>query len=120
MAAGAAAVRVLREEDVHARLEALGARLEAVVAPAAAAAGAAFVREGSIFWLAMSAETPRRVEDVNAEGMTRYGVLQSAALARGVYLAPSGWEVGFLNAAMSEEDVAGLGVVLAELIGSGT
>ncbi len=105
MAAGAAALRVLREENVHDRLEAHGQRLEATVAPAAADAGISFVREGSIFWLAMTPTRPRQVEAVDAGGMGRYGRLQEAALARGVYLAPSGWEVGFLNAAMTEADV---------------
>ncbi len=118
MAAGAAAMRVLREENVHDKLEALGQRLEAVVAPAAAEAGIAFVRQGSIFWLGTGPEAPRQVESVDADAMPRYGRLQEAALERGVYLAPSGWEVGFLNAAMTEDDVDHLAAVLAELVKS--
>jgi len=116
MAAGAAALTVLREEAVHARLEEYGSRLAAILAPAAAAAGCALVQQGSIFWLAMQPAAPRRVEDVRPEGMGRYGRLHEAALGRGVYLAPSGWEVGFLNAAMTSEDVTRLAEVLADLV----
>ncbi|MEZ4387925.1 MAG: glutamate-1-semialdehyde 2,1-aminomutase [Candidatus Krumholzibacteriia bacterium] len=113
MAAGAAALRVLREDDVHARLETLGQTLESILAPAAADAGCTFVRAGSIFWLAMQPTAPRRVEDVRGAGMARYADLHAAALAHGVYIAPSGWEVGFLNHAMTDADVRRLGEVLA-------
>ena len=106
MAAGAAALQVLRDENVHAHLEALGKALEAELAPAAAETGCTLVREASIFWLAMQPDAPTAVEEVNGAGMGRYADLQAAALARGVYLAPSGWEVGFLNAAMTTDDVA--------------
>ena len=119
MSAGAETIRVLREEHVHDRLEEYGRALEAAVAPAAAASGATFVRQGSIFWFAMTPEAPRRVEDVSSEGMARYGALQAAALERGVYMAPSGWEVGFLSHAMTADDVAALGATLADLIGAG-
>jgi len=118
MAAGAATLRVLREENVHARLEELGAQLEADVAPAAREAGCCFVREGSIFWLAMQPEAPRKVEDVRAEGMERYARLQGAALERGVYLAPSGWEVGFLNSTLADGANSELGELLAVSLAS--
>jgi glutamate-1-semialdehyde 2,1-aminomutase len=113
MAAGAAALKVLREEKVHARLEEMGAALEAAVAPAAREAGCCFVREGSIFWIAMQPEAPRKVEDVGSEGMERYGEMQERVLDRGVYMAPSGWEVGFLNSAMAAVDITMLNRTLA-------
>lgn len=116
MTAGAAALQVLREERVHERLESLGAVLEQAVAPAAAEAGCAFVRMGSIYWLAMQPQAPRCVEDVGGDGMKRYADLHGLALERGVYMAPSGWEVGFLNHAMTEADVARLGEVLVEVL----
>ncbi len=116
MAAGTAALRVLTEEDVHARLERFGASLEAAVAPAAREAGCVLVRAGSIFWLGMQAAAPRRVEDIRGDGMTRYAALHEAALERGVYMAPSGWEVGFLNAAMTEDDLSRLGETLVTLL----
>ncbi|MDY0108469.1 MAG: glutamate-1-semialdehyde 2,1-aminomutase [Candidatus Krumholzibacteria bacterium] len=116
MSAGAAALRVLQEQRVHERLEELGSTLADALAGPAAKAGCTLVRAGSIFWLAMQPEAPRRVEAVDGRGMQRYAALHEAALEQGVYLAPSGWEVGFLNAAMQAEEVQKLGATLAELI----
>lgn len=116
MTAGAAALAVLVENKVHDQLEQHGQLLEDAVAPVATDHGCAFVREGSIFWVAMQAEAPRRVEDVRGEGMARYAHIHDGALGRGVYLAPSGWEVGFLNAAMTEADVEMLAAVLVDLL----
>ncbi len=116
MSAGAAALRVLAQEPIHDQLEAHGRILDDVLAPAATRAGCRLVREASIFWLAMQPDAPARVEDVQAAGMRRYGALHEAALAAGIYLAPSGWEVGFLNAAMSAADVQDLGIRLADLL----
>ncbi|MDD5718584.1 MAG: aminotransferase class III-fold pyridoxal phosphate-dependent enzyme, partial [Candidatus Krumholzibacteria bacterium] len=116
MSAGAAALRVLQEQKVHERLEELGRMLADALAAPAAKAGCMLVRAGSIFWLAMQPEAPRRVEAVDGRGMQRYAAVHEAALEQGVYLAPSGWEVGFLNAAMQVEEVQKLGATLAELI----
>lgn len=116
MSAGAAVLRILREQKVHARLQERGRMLEAVLQPAAAAAGCCLVREGSIFWLAMQPQAPRRVEAVLGGRMKRYAALHEAALAAGIYLAPSGWEVGFLNDAMSEAQVGALAASLAQLM----
>ncbi len=114
MAAGAATLNLLADGRVFRQLEDLGQMLEARVAPVAAATGAAFARLGSIFWLAMQAPAPRRVEDVRREGMGRYADLHGRLLEQGFYLAPSGWEVGFLNAAMTATDVASLGDAVVE------
>jgi glutamate-1-semialdehyde 2,1-aminomutase len=105
MAAGAATLRILQREDVHRRLDDLGRRLEAGLGGALQAAGAMFVRAGSIFWLAFQPEAPRSSAAIAREGIKRYADLHAALLERGVYLAPSGYEVGFLNAAMSEGDI---------------
>lgn len=116
MAAGAAALGVLREEQVHQKLEAKGQALEAILAPAASEAGCTLVRQGSIFWVAMQPEAPRCVEDVGADGMQRYADVHGRALDRGVYIAPSGWEVGFLNHAMTDDEVERVAQVLAECL----
>ena len=45
--------------------------------------------------------------------MRRYADLHGWLLEQGFYLAPSGWEVGFLNAAMTADDVGRLADALA-------
>jgi len=114
MAAGAAALGVLRKQKVHQRLEELGRALELEVAASVDQAGGCFVRQGSIFWLAFQQPAPRAVEAVDSSGMPRYADLHLALLERGMYLAPSGWEVGFLNFAMTDQDVANLGRAIGD------
>ena len=111
MAAGTAALRVLEEEDGWARLEALGAAWEARMRPllereCAAGAPVAMRREASLFWLCFDAEQPpRRFDAIPASGAERYGRFFHALLERGVMFAPSAYEVGFLNLAMTENDL---------------
>ncbi len=58
---------------------------------------------GSIFWLAFNDGTIiRKAEQIDPD-MTPFKMLHKALLERGVYLGPSGYEVGFVSAAHSEE-----------------
>ena len=45
------------------------------------------------------------IEDVRKCDMKKYAGFHSEMLSRGIYLAPSGYEVGFLSAAHSREDI---------------
>ncbi len=108
MAAGLATLEVLERGDGWRRLEALGARLEtgtrAAIAEVSAPVG--FVRAGSLFWFAMQpGAPPRRFDLVSREGAPAYARLHRALLDRGVYLAPSAFEVGFLSLAHTEADI---------------
>lgn len=60
---------------------------------------------GSIFWIAFSKNTIRSAEAINAGSMSHFSVLHRELLNRGVYLGPSGYEVGFVSSAHSEEDL---------------
>ena len=61
------------------------------------------VRQGSIFWITRHANAPvrrpDRIPDGNAEWFSRFF---HAATARGVYLPPSSYEVGFVSLAHDE------------------
>jgi glutamate-1-semialdehyde 2,1-aminomutase len=109
MAAGLATLRILEETGGWARLDELGASLERHLRAAIDRSGvqAGMVRLGSLFWLAMQGGAPpRRFDAVEAGGAPRYAALHRALLDRGVYLAPSAYEVGFLSTAHGEEDLA--------------
>ena len=108
MAAGLATLDVLEREDGWARLETLGAHLEEVVRRVLRERGVpvGFARAGSLFWFAMQAgEPPRRFDRVSAGAARTYAAFHRALLDRGVYLAPSAFEVGFLSLAHSEADI---------------
>jgi len=63
-------------------------------------------RIGSIFWIAFTRrENIRRADQVDADSMKQFRILHAELLERGIYLGPSGYEVGFVSAAHTEEDI---------------
>lgn len=61
---------------------------------------------GSIFWIAFTEkEHMRCAEDINPQSMNKFRVFYHALLEKGVYLGPSGYEVGFVSAAHTQADL---------------
>lgn len=58
---------------------------------------------GSIFWFAFSNTRISRSDQIDASSMEKFKIMHSELLNRGVYLGPSGYEVGFVSAAHTEE-----------------
>ena len=101
MAAGIAGLRLLGEENPYARLDALGARLRDAVLAAARAKGlpVQVPQCGSMFSIFFT-DTPVRDYDTALRADAQiFGRVFRAALAGGVYLAPSAYEAGFLSTA---------------------
>lgn len=62
---------------------------------------------GSIFWINFSEKQIKDASSIDPSGMDKFKVLHSELLERGIYLGPSGYEVGFLSAAHTLEDLDG-------------
>ncbi len=64
------------------------------------------VQIGSIFWLSFDGK--KRIQDADAinPDMTKFNELHASLLNRGVYLGPSGYEVGFVSSAHTTEILA--------------
>ncbi len=110
MAAGSATLNHLLADDgaAYDRLEALGHRLQHGFVTAFEEAGLSWsvVRQGSILWLSLQeGEAPTTYECIAPEAADRYARLHSALLDRGIYLAPSAYEVMFVSLAHTEEDI---------------
>ncbi|MBA3664640.1 MAG: glutamate-1-semialdehyde 2,1-aminomutase [Bacteroidetes bacterium] len=61
---------------------------------------------GSIFWIAFTDKKEiTSAEDIDANSMSYFKTLYHSLLESGVYLGPSGYEVGFLSSAHSKEDL---------------
>jgi glutamate-1-semialdehyde 2,1-aminomutase len=60
---------------------------------------------GSIFWMAFTKETIRSADQIDPASMEKFKILHHDLLQRGVYLGPSGYEVGFVSAAHQKEDL---------------
>jgi len=75
------------------------------------------VRTSSIFWLSLQkGPAPRRADAIDPGAPERYRELFHGLLERGIALAPSAYEVGFLSLAHAEEDLDVLAQGLAELL----
>ncbi|MCP4439474.1 MAG: glutamate-1-semialdehyde 2,1-aminomutase [Aureispira sp.] len=61
---------------------------------------------GSIFWIAFSKEEITRADQIDAGSMDKFKILHGELLDRGIYLGPSGYEVGFVSAGHTEEALA--------------
>ncbi len=61
----------------------------------------------SIFWIAFTkADSVRAASEIEAEKMSYFRTLHQEMLKQGVYLGPSGYEVGFISAAHQEEHIS--------------
>ncbi len=119
MAAGLATLRILERDNVIAKLDEMGAILEAKATAALKATGrtVGFARIGSIFWLSFQdGEPPRSAEAIDGAAGARFAPLFQALLDKGIYIAPSAYEVGFLNAAHTEADIDIFVAALAETV----
>ena len=61
---------------------------------------------GSIFWLAFSKNRVFSADEIDSAGMEKFKVMHHELLERGIYLGPSGYEVGFVSAAHTESDLS--------------
>lgn len=58
---------------------------------------------GSIFWIAFTKDKITRADQIDPATMDQFKVLHAELLDRGIYLGPSGYEVGFVSAGHTQE-----------------
>jgi len=107
MAAGTATLHELLKDNGVAwrRLDSLGASLANGIQGVFAARDLPWtaVRRGSILWLSLQeGPAPSTAECIAPEAAARYAKLHAGLLDRGVYLAPSAYEVMFVSTAHDE------------------
>jgi glutamate-1-semialdehyde 2,1-aminomutase len=104
MAAGRACLDELGNSNVYQQLEELGQHLDARFAKIhALAPWFQWVRKGSVFWLYLAeGPIPRRTDQIAPAARERYVQLHGRLLDRGIYLAPSAFEVAFLSTAHTD------------------
>jgi len=72
---------------------------------------------GSIFWIAFTEkEKIQSAEEIDANSMKYFRKLYHELLESGVYLGPSGYEVGFISNAHSEKDLKKAGEIIGKSI----
>ncbi|MDL5365752.1 glutamate-1-semialdehyde 2,1-aminomutase [Xanthomonas sp. NCPPB 2654] len=104
MAAGLAMLELVQAPGFHQRLDAATAALCAGLEQAAAAAGVAVTTNqvGAMFGLFFTTEKVETYAQATACDTAAFNRFFHAMLARGVFLAPSAYEAGFLSSAHDE------------------
>ena len=110
MAAGKAAFDVLAAPGFYEELEKKGAFFESLIRPILDKYDqpAHFERQGSLFYMWFkenASNAPKNYDEIKTGSPERYGKFFWELMNRGVYLAPSAFEVGFISAAHQESDL---------------
>ena len=118
MAAGIASLRMLATDEPYQRLERLGGQMRQAVLDAARAKGLAvqFPQRGSMFSLFFNPEPVRDYDSALRSDGKLFARLFHCCLERGVYLAPSAYEAGFLSTAHEGRDIDQACAVLSDAI----
>lgn len=107
MAAGIAALELLKRSNAYQRLEQLGARLESGLKNAAREANIPVQvnRCGSMFCAYFTANPVHNLTDALKSDRARFARFFHGMLDSGVYIAPSQFEAGFISTAHTEDDI---------------
>jgi glutamate-1-semialdehyde 2,1-aminomutase len=107
MTAGIETLKVLREPGVFAEIERKAAELADGVGEAAEDAGVPLfqTRVGSMFSNFFTPEPVTDYESAKASDTARFGRYFRGMLERGVYIAPSQFEAGFMSLVHSDADI---------------
>jgi len=107
VAAGLATLKLVDVPGFHERIAATTAALVAGLTAEARKAGVAFSAQsiGSMFGLYFRAQPPTSFAEVMQCDKDRFNRFFHAMLERGVYLAPSAYEAGFVSAAHGEAEI---------------
>jgi glutamate-1-semialdehyde 2,1-aminomutase len=108
VAAGLATLRALRMPGVEERIAAAAHRLTEGLAAAAKERGIAFSAQnvGSMFGIYFRASPPESFEQVMQSDREAFNRFFHAMLERGIYLAPSAYEAGFVSSAHGDAEIA--------------
>lgn len=105
MAAGIAQLKVLQGANFYKNLNSKAGEFAASIQRFADARNypVKIQSVGSLFWFAFTTESPvRAAAEIDPASMDLFRVFHRELLNRGVYLGPSGYEVGFISAAHSK------------------
>jgi glutamate-1-semialdehyde 2,1-aminomutase len=107
VAAGLATLKLVSEPGFAAKIEKVTRALVAGLAEEAKRAGVDFSAQsvGSMFGIYFRNQAPTSFAEVMTSDKARFNAFFHAMLDRGVYLAPSAFEAGFVSAAHGQTEI---------------
>ncbi|MFH2063668.1 MAG: glutamate-1-semialdehyde 2,1-aminomutase [Pseudomonadota bacterium] len=122
MAAGIATLKELQKDGFYEALDERSEQLSSGLAAAAqkAGIGVTSAREGSMLGMFFTSHAVNSFEDAKTSDLELFSAYYKGMLERGIYLAPSQFEAGFVSSAHSiediEETIAAAEAVMADLV----
>jgi glutamate-1-semialdehyde 2,1-aminomutase len=110
LAAGIATLKLLEDGKIYDKMERLGQFLDAALeAKRETCPWLRWRRVGSLIWFHLvDKEIPRDANSIDPNAIAKLDKMHSGLLQRGLYLAPSSYELSFLSAAHTESDITAL------------
>lgn len=114
MAAGYAALSQCLEEGFYDKMEQKTQRFVAKLQAHCTVKGypVTIPTIGSIFWIAFTQKVIRRADQIDPASMEKFKAIHSELLDNGIYLGPSGYEVGFISAAHTEAELEAAAILI--------
>lgn len=116
LAAGCAQLRELMARRGWSQLEDTGAALEEALQPALRGRPLCFQRAGSMFCLYFREGPVRNLDEARGSDTAAFARFFHACLRRGLYIAPSQFEAGFLSLAHEAADIEDMARVMGEAL----
>jgi glutamate-1-semialdehyde 2,1-aminomutase len=116
MAAGLATLQCLQKNNAWSKLAVKSRRFILALSALVSDLPVNITGIGSIFWLHLQAGKAARPEDISRESARKFAILFHQALRKGIYFAPSPYEVGFISTAHSDRDLRAAAGKIAAII----
>jgi glutamate-1-semialdehyde 2,1-aminomutase len=105
MVAGLTALGKLTDGRIHAELEEKNRRFVSMIMSRLSDSAVNVAGVASIFWIVFQRELPRSASAIESDGISHYNRMHRGILDSGIYLPPSGYEVCFLSASHTDQQL---------------
>lgn len=118
MAAGAAQLSICFEDGFYDRLAKNTEKFAGIINDKlnAASINAEVITIGSIFWIKLTKEVIRSADQIDPACMEVFKEMYDILLEKGVYIGPSGYEVGFISDAHTDEQINSVANIIADAL----
>ncbi|MBK7141716.1 MAG: glutamate-1-semialdehyde 2,1-aminomutase [bacterium] len=116
MVAGLTTLKKLADGRIHEQLEERNRRFVSQMMSHLHGSSVNIAGVASIYWIVFQRDLPRAAHQISTDGIAHYNRMHAGILEAGIYLPPSGYEVCFLSAAQTNEQLSDAADLLADAI----
>lgn len=116
MQAGLTTLRKLSNGNIHNQLEKQNRRFVTRLMNHLQGCAVSIAGVASIFWIVFQRDLPLAASEIDPDGISHFNRTHEKILQKGIYLPPSGYEVCFISAAHTDEDLDNAADVMGEII----